>query len=289
MTEVSTQPIQSIQLGSADSSLYMVLDERMSTKFVTLMNVFSMIKDQVSFMISAQGLRICEMDGSHIILAHSFISRVSCENFGFNHDYCFNLNLEMIKKMKIAQKQVLHLEFTKTQVIAKIYKAFTDELVNQMIFPVLAYEYELSYENMSLESMIDSFNLLTLDASDLKRAIDGCKDVSEVMNFALKDQKSNQLLVYSENKDSQYFQRLLINIDHWDYFAEGTFSIQFMKIIQKSLDLVKEGKYYKDQIRLGLKSESPLYYQILFGETSFLKIFLAPRVEEDSDSEESED
>ena len=134
-------------------------------------------------------------------------------------------------------------------------------------------------------------NSATFKLSLLDEAMKDAEIFSEVLNVQSND-KIFKLWAEGTLGDMSYeVEKEELILSEFKENTEGAFAIQFLKNILKISAIC-------DQVSIRLKSESPIHLKFLienqlqkggFDNGSYIQYFLAPRVEEDSDSMYEED
>lgn len=268
--------------------------------------------------ITQEGIKISAMDGSHICLIDLFIDKSECLEYSFNcmDEISLGLNFDdcnkIFKRSKVEQKNYISLTFESSKKQVQI------SLINRVKTIVDLTEEERSLlpkrsqtKTKTIESMGDKSRDFIVTLIDLdQEAIDtsSLRDIKKDMDckFALNASEFEDIvndgMIYSEvlefhaknevnfssngtmgNYNSKY------QISQLDYLeikhrSCGNFAIQFLKNILKSKDLGIDSNYH-----FMLKSDSPLSIEVKISEKSYIQYFLAPRVEENSDSNDCEE
>jgi len=234
------------------------------------------------------GLSMTAMDGSHICLVDLNLKKEDLSLFEAKENFELGLNLDdLVKIIKRGssndsitlfhdskeKKLVIEMQAENSKKARKFSMALIDLDIDEIDLKQLD---AMPFENTA------SFKIGILD-----EAIKDAEIFSEVLNIESSDKKPLSLWAEGTMGDMSYeIEAEELILSQFKENTEGSFAIQFLKNVLKISSLC-------DQVDIRLKSESPIHMKFNIGSlaenSSYIQYYLAPRVEEDSDSMYEED
>jgi DNA polymerase III sliding clamp (beta) subunit (PCNA family) len=246
--------------------------------FKAFVKCFAELKDEMIIVVKKTQFEICAMDGSHIALVHAQLESSEFIEYTIEKEFNFCFNAKKLKeyfKTLKAENLTLTIDLVKkTYLIEAIQNGINTQFTDKLL--------DLEYEEINMNSLNsmeydNQYNIsleLLNQIVNLKSEIIQIKQINDALQFIMNEQKIT--INNSARKDS-----------------EIQFSTQFMKklIIAHSELFNKQSKLFKNAtIELNYRSEAPLKAIVKFEQYKFaITYFIAPRVEEDPEEEESEE
>jgi regulator of replication initiation timing len=261
-----------------NEQLMMKINTQKLVKFAE--SVKAIMNNDVTLKVNNNQLEIIQMDGSHICLIHYSIA---LEEPSQNCEFSLNINdlYNMLKPIKD--------EFVILKIDGKILKIES----NSSNVEVNLIDLEQEVIDVECLNQIPFSQTFTLNYKTFESMIIAVKPISEVVEFEI---SNSDIRFIAESKVGKINQKILWDhsqsIEFCDTF-KCSYAIQFLHNLRKTFNFLKIGLTNKEKadlsIQLTFKAESPLKLECYDQKGSFMKAFLAPRVEEDSDSEEEEE
>jgi proliferating cell nuclear antigen len=225
------------------------------------------------------GLSMTAMDGSHICLVNLILNKSDLDEFESDQPYELGINLEdfvKIIKRSGANDEITISHDPAMKKLAIEMKPESGQKVRK--FTISLIDIDADEINMDSLNAMEFDNTCTLDLGYIDEALKDAEIFSEVLQIKVKSNLSfstegsigdmNYELEKDELKDAKF-----------DTEYEGSFAIQFLKEILKINTVAKD-------VTIHLKSEAPAKMTMKILENSSILYFLAPRVEEDTNSME---
>jgi proliferating cell nuclear antigen len=229
-----------------------------------------------------QGLSMTAMDGSHICLVDLNLKKEDLDEFTTNAHYELGLNLDdLVKIIKRGgsndeitlshdpkdKKLVIEMQAENAKKARKFTMALIDidvEEINVKELDLIPFENKCEFKvGILIEAMKDA------------EIFSGVLQINVKENLKLSAEGTMGDMEYCVEKEE------LISSE-FTAESEGNFAIQFLQNIVKIAVI-------SDQVSIALKSESPIKMKFNILNNSYIQYFLAPRVEEESDSMYEED
>jgi proliferating cell nuclear antigen PCNA len=239
--------------------------------FETVSSVLSEVRLKIDPVI---GLSITGMDGSHICLCNFVLAKADLDVF--ETDQTYELGVNLLDLMKVIKRCNAKDEITfshdpkdKRLIIAmklpegKKVRRFTLQLI----------DIESEEINMDQLNAMQYENHCTLNCGFISEAIKDAEIYCEVLTI-----KTDKLLQFStEGSVGDMVYELgteELKESAFTVPSEGTFAIHYLTSILKVQSLTEE-------LKIELKSDSPIKLSSMFLNASKVQYFLAPRVEND--------
>jgi proliferating cell nuclear antigen len=228
------------------------------------------------------GLSMTVMDGSHICLVDLNLKKEDMDEFSSTDLFELGINLDdLVKIIKRGSANdeisLLHDPKDKKLVIemkaenSKKARKFTIALIDLDVQEIDVKQLdELPFEN-KCQFKVGILDEAIKDAEIFAEVL--LINVKETLTFAAEGTMGD--MEYVVEKEELIFSEFTTE-------SEGNFAIQFLKNVLKISSIT-------DQVSMSLKSESPVKMKFSILNNSYIQYFLAPRVEEDSDSQYQED
>lgn len=239
-----------------------------------------------------KGLSMTAMDGSHICLVDLNIKKEDLDVFETSEHFELGLNLDdLVKIIKrgSANDEITFLHDPKDKKLVLEMKAENSKKVRKFTMALIDIDTEEIDVNQLEQLPFD--NKCQFKLGILDEAMKDAEIFSEVLQINVKTTLQFSAegtmgdMCYDLDKDE-------LQSSEFTAESEGNFAIQFLKNIMKISSIT-------DNVSMALKSESPVKMKfMLYGPTkatpdkipdSYIQYYLAPRVEEDSDSMYQED
>jgi hypothetical protein len=238
---------------------------------------------EVKLKIQDSYLKVEQMDGSHFALIQYMISlEESCKN----EEFCVNIDsfYNILKPIKDS--------FIQISINHEIKKGFIKSDNCESEFALI----ELDLDEINTESLTEIKYDFSFDINykHYEQMIINVKPISEVVELTVKE---NQLFYSAESKEGK-IKQLLPTISNryynqYDQSCRNMFAIQFLHNFRKAIGFLKQSLTNKEKSELYftfyLRSETPLKMECHNEKGDHLLLFLAPCVEENSDSDYEEE
>jgi proliferating cell nuclear antigen len=254
------------------------------TKFVRgIFEAISAIITETRLIVNpAKGISLTAIDGSHICLVDLFIHKEDCLIFESKDNYELGLNLDdLVKIIKRGSStdEITFLHDPKEKKLIIEMKAENAKKARKFTLALIDLDVEVIDVNQL--SQLPFVNCCQFNIGLLDEAIKDAEIFAEVLQI-----KSDKILQFSAEGtmgDMQYDVEPEELISHeFTAATDGSFAIVFLKNILKIVSITS-------QVAISLKSESPVRMHFSILNQSSITYYLAPRVEEDSDSMYEED
>jgi proliferating cell nuclear antigen len=223
------------------------------------------------------GLSMTAMDGSHICLVSLNLKKEDLDEFEADQKYELGMNLDdfvkVIKRSGAGDQITLSHDPKEKKLIIELKP---ENGKKTRTFTVSLIDIDADEINMdSLNAMVFD-NTCSFDLDYLDEAIKDAEIFSEVLVI-----KAQEKLIFSTEGsigDMKYeLEKDELKDAKLEAESEGNFAIQFLKSILKVSAVSKE-------VKMALKSEAPAKMEFKILENSSILYFLAPRVEEDTET-----
>lgn len=225
----------------------------------------------------AKGLFMTAMDGSHICLVNLLLKKEDLDEFSSDQPYELGINLEdlvKIIKRSGANDEITFSHDPKEKKLIIEMKPENGKKARRFTISLI----DIDVEEINMESLngMQFDNSCTCNIDYLDEAIKDAEIFSEVLQVKVKD----KLIFSTEGSigDMEYvLEKDELSEVNFTVESEGSFAIQFLKSVLKISAVSKI-------IQMNLKSEAPLKMHFKLLDHSEILYFLAPRVEEDTDT-----
>jgi|ADurb_Gly_02_Slu_FD_contig_31_1001973_length_861_multi_3_in_0_out_0_1 proliferating cell nuclear antigen len=228
------------------------------------------------------GLSMTAMDGSHICLVDLNLKKEDMDEFSAKENYELGINLDdLVKIIKrgSSNDEITFLHDPKDKKLVIEMKAENAKKARKFTMALIDIDVEEIDVNQLDQLPFD--NKCQFKVGILDEAIKDAEIFSEVLQIKAKDVL--QFSAEGTMGDMEYVvEKEELISQEFGGSSEGSFAIQFLKNVLKISSIT-------DQVSMALKSESPVKMKFSILNNSFIQYFLAPRVEEDSDSMYEED
>ena len=225
------------------------------------------------------GLTMTAMDGSHICLVSLTLNKSDLDEFESDQPYDLGINLEDLVKIIKRSGSGDEITFSHDPKDKKLNIEMKPESGKKVRkFTISLIDIDADEINMDSLNAMEFDNECAFDLEYLDEAIKDAEIFSEVLQVKVKD----KLIFSTEGSigDMEYeLEKDELKDAKFEVESEGSFAIQFLKSILKISSVAKE-------VSMHLKSEAPLKMEFKLLESSGILYFLAPRVEEDTNSME---
>jgi proliferating cell nuclear antigen len=225
----------------------------------------------------AKGLTMTAMDGSHICLVSLTLNKEDLDEFQSDQNYELGINLEdlvKIIKRSSANDEITFSHDPKDKKLIIEMKPENGKKARKFTISLI----DIDVEEINMDSLnnmqFDNSCAFSLDLLD--EAIKDAEIFSEVLQVKVKDKMS--FSTEGSIGDMEYvLEKDELSESNFTTESEGSFAIQFLKSILKISSVAKT-------VKMNLKSEAPLKMHFKLLEKSEILYFLAPRVEEETET-----
>lgn len=217
------------------------------------------------------GISLTGMDGSHICLVSSNLMAEDMNEYKIGSDKTIGYNLEdldnNLKNIKVTKKLDPIIEVSINENNQMEIKVEGSKLSIESI--------DIDVEEINMDSLKNMYfdDTFEVNPSAICDAIKLASVYSEVAQFQLKDKKLNISTEGSIGECTTEIETLYEDIRGE---SMGNFAIQFLKQIFTEME--------SKSVKISMRTEAPLKMVERFGKYSEFLFFLAPRVEEDTET-----
>lgn len=256
------------------------------SKFVKgIFEAISNILTETRLKVNPDGIIITGMDGSHICLCDLNIKKNDLQYLETSESFELGLNLtDLTKIIKRAdtKDEITFLHDPKDKKLTIEMKKENSKKARTFSMSLIDIDVE-EINTKQLEEM-PLVNTMTLNTNILSEAIKDAELFSEVLNIKVNE---SLLTLWGEGTvgDMKYeVEKEELILSNFEEESDNAYAIQFLTNILKITALT-------DQVSIRLKSESPMHLKFMIGgftegvvPESYIQYYLAPRVEENTDS-----
>lgn len=224
------------------------------------------------------GMQMTAMDGSHICLVDLFISKDDLDGFECDEEYELGINVEdLVKIIKRANpNDIITLIYTadvkKIQILLK-----SEDSKKTRKFTISLYDIDNEEIDMNKINAMEFPNKCDLNIGIIDEAIKDAEIYSEILVVRV-----NKNLIFSTEGTLGDMEYVLDENElkkfNFTVKSEGNYAIQFLR------NIVKIGSVSQN-VSMSLDDKAPLKSVFKILKFSQIQYFLAPRVEEDVDSQ----